>query len=83
MRIPTETKVKAGTGGAGAGAVLGETINWALDVYLFTGAGEGVPSPVSTLVLLVCSAAVAYVAGRSAPHTLRSDPAAMAASSRH
>lgn len=69
---PVETKVKASAAGAAAGAVIAEFLNWLLDDYLITPAVTGdLPTPVSAVVLLVCSAAVAFAAGYKAKHTAR------------
>lgn len=71
---PVETKVKAGTLGAGAGAIVAEAINWALDQYVITPNVTGdLPAPLSLFVLLLCTSGVAYLAGFRATHTPRPD----------
>lgn len=69
----TEPKVKWGTSGAGAGAVVAAAVDWALSTYAFHG--NDVPGPVQALVFLVAIAVLpvagAWVAGRAAPHQFR------------
>lgn len=61
-------KVKTATIGAGAGAVVGEFVNWLVDSYLLTpGVEDGNPAPVSAFILLVCSAGLAAAAGYIKP----------------
>lgn len=72
---PVETKVKAGAGGASAGATLALLADWLLDRYVFHGAG--VPAPVEGVVLLAVTtglaAAGSWLAGYNARHTSRPD----------
>ena len=69
---PVETKVKAATIGAGAGAVIAEFINWILDDYLITPHVTGdLPTPVSGVVLVAVAAGLAWLAGYNAKHTPR------------
>jgi hypothetical protein len=66
MSAPVETKVITSTGGAGAGAIVAQFIDYLLGdtVYHHT-----VPGPVVALVTLVCAAGAAVIAGYWAPHT--------------
>jgi hypothetical protein len=71
---PVETKVKASTLGAGAGAIVAEFINWVLDEHVITpGVTGDLPLPVSGLVLLACTSGLAFAAGFRARHTPRPD----------
>lgn len=72
QNAPTEVKVKAATGGAVGGAVLGEFINWVLDDYVITPNVTGdLPTQVSALVLVVSAGVVAFAAGWWARHSPR------------
>lgn len=71
---PVERKVTAATLGAGAGAIVGEFVNWTVDQYVITpGVADGNPAPVSAIVTLVCAALVAFASGYAARHTGRPD----------
>lgn len=72
---PTETKVKAAAGGAGAGVVVAEATNWVLDNYVHTpGVTGDLPTPVSAVVVVGVTAGLAWLAGWLAKHTPRSAP---------
>lgn len=80
---PVETKVVAGTAGAGAGAVISQFILWMLGCWAWgapwaagkaADAVAAVPGPVSGLVVLVVTVIGAYGAGWLAPHTPRPAP---------
>jgi hypothetical protein len=67
-----EPKVKAATGGAGAGGVIAGFIIWLLDELFWEGAGDPeVPLPVVLLVTLVVPAAIAFASGYYARHVNR------------
>ena len=70
---PVEAKVKASTGGATAGVVVGSLVVWALQNYVFKGAE--VPVPVQAFVYLaapaVLAAGGAFISGYLARHTQR------------
>lgn len=73
---PPEPKVKAATGGAGVGAVLGGFVVWLLDTVLWNGdSPPDVPAPVTLLVMTavpaLVSAAAAFWAGWQAKHVNR------------
>lgn len=73
-KAPVESKVKAATVGAGAGAAIGTFIDWLVDAYVITPHHlDGNPAPVTALITLATSAAVAYVLGYLAKHTPRPD----------
>lgn len=74
VKPPIETKVNAATVGAGSGVVIAQAILWILDQYVFGPGKEGdVPGPVTILVTVAVSAALAWVAGYRAKHTPRPD----------
>lgn len=70
---PVEAKVKASTGGATAGVVVGALVIWGLQNYVFKG--SDVPVPIQAFVYLVVPAALtagsAFVSGYLAKHTPR------------
>lgn len=68
---PVESKVIAGTLGAGAGQVITAFVVWLLDAFAFTR-GD-VPIPVVAFVGLVITTGLAFAAAYSAPHTPRPD----------
>jgi hypothetical protein len=71
---PVETKVKAATFGAGAGAVVGQVIDYLIDMYLITPHHlDGNPVPLTAAIMLVSAAAVAWASGYAAKHTPRPD----------
>lgn len=73
-KAPTETKVVAGSLGAGAGAVASQLVLWGIDTVFYNGsAAPEVPGPVQAAVTLAIASGMAYVAGRRAPHTPRPD----------
>ena len=66
---PVETKVSA----AAAGAALATVIVWVLQTY----AGVTLPPLVELAIHTLVIAVVTFIAGWVAPHTPRTDPAAM------
>ena len=83
-KAPVETKVVAGTAGAGAGAVVSQFVLWLLGCWAWgaswaadkaVDAVAAVPGPVSGLIVLVVTVIGSYVFGWLAPHTHRPDPA--------
>ena len=68
-----ETKVKAATGGAGAGVVLSGLIVWALDALFWPAPGAEVPDPVVLAIGLIVPTVVTFAAGYQARHTVRAD----------
>ena len=82
MKVPTETKVYAGTAGAGAGFIVSQFILWLLGCWAWGAswsaaksldAVSAVPGQVAAMIGLIVTAAGAWIAGRRAPHTSRPD----------
>ena len=87
-KAPVETKVVAGTAGAGAGAVVSQFVLWLLGCWAWgaswaaekaVDAVAAVPGPVSALIVLVITVIGAYIAGWLAPHTHRPNPSPIVA----
>lgn len=69
---PIESKVKAATGGAGIGVVLGQLLDWLADQYVITpGHLDGNPVPVTLAIMVLAASAVAYIGGYLARHNVR------------
>ena len=72
--IPTEKKVTAATAGAGIGTLVTQAVLYELDAHVFTPSTIGdLPAPVTTLAPLLVAMAAAWLAGRRAKHTIRTD----------
>lgn len=56
-----EKKVTAATAGAGTGAVIATFLVWLLDEFVWKA--DSVPDPVTGMVYLIVSTALAFVAG--------------------
>lgn len=72
-----EPKTKAATGGAAAGAITSAFVIWLLDELVWNGAqAPEVPFPVTAMVGLVITSALAYAGGYFARHVNRPNPPA-------
>lgn len=64
MNRKTQPKVKAAATGAGAGIIVAEVINWAIDTYAHTPEVAGdLPTAVSGFVTFMVGAGLAWAAG--------------------
>lgn len=75
MAAPVEAKVWGATGGAAAGLALAQLGLAVLNHTLYHDAG--VPEDISSPVLVLVPLAVTWLGGWLAPHTIRTDDAAL------
>lgn len=72
---PIERKVWAGTGGSAAGLAVAGLVIYVLDAAVYRSGP--VPGELSGPLLVLLPIALTFVGGYIAPHTFRSDPAAI------